>query len=432
MAPKADAKSKIPITVVTGFLGAGKTTLVNHILTANHGKKIAVIENEFGEVGIDDALVMESKEEIFEMNNGCVCCTVRGDLIRILNKLIKRKGKFDAILIETTGLANPAPVIQTFFVDDDIKDACLLDAVLTVVDAKHVTQHLDEEKPEGVVNEAVQQIAFADKVLLNKTDLVSAEELHRLRHRIQHMNKPVEIIECVRSNVDVGRLLGINAFSLEKLLAMDPEFLETGEEHHHHHHHHGHDHGHDHHDHKCTESCKDGAHDHSHDHDHDHKEHEGHKHEGEGHEGEHACTDKCKDGHHDHEHGEGHKHKHHHDHKHDDRVTSVGFEIDGEMDMPKLNMWLSKLLQERGPDLYRSKGILAIKGSDDKHVFQGVHMLLQFSSSAEGVGRPWREGEKRLSKVVFIGKNLNRKELLEGLQSCLAAPAAAPVAAEAK
>ncbi|KAG2428246.1 hypothetical protein HYH02_014428 [Chlamydomonas schloesseri] len=357
----AKPSSKIPITVVTGFLGAGKTTLVNHILTANHGKKIAVIENEFGEVGIDDALVMESKEEIFEMNNGCVCCTVRGDLIRILNKLIKRKGKFDAILIETTGLANPAPVIQTFFVDDDIKDACLLDAVLTVVDAKHVSLHLDEEKPEGVVNEAVQQIAFADKVLLNKTDLVTAEELRHLRHRIQHMNKPVEIIECVRSNVDVGRLLGINAFSLEKLLAMDPEFLETGEEHHHHHHHHGHDHGHDH---KCTDSCKDEHHDHSHGHDHGHE----HKH-GEGEGEEHACTDKCKDGHHDHEHEEGHKHKHahhHHDHKHDDRVTSVGFEIEGEMDMPKLNMWLSKLLQERGPDLYRSKGILAIKGSDDK------------------------------------------------------------------
>ncbi|KAG2490407.1 hypothetical protein HYH03_011207 [Edaphochlamys debaryana] len=417
MAEKKEAK--IPITVVTGFLGAGKTTLVNHILTANHGKKIAVIENEFGEVGIDDALVMESKEEIFEMNNGCVCCTVRGDLIRILNKLIKRKGKFDAIMIETTGLANPAPVIQTFFVDDNIKDACVLDAVLTVVDAKHVTQHLDEEKPDGVVNEAVQQIAFADKVLLNKTDLVSAEELDELKDRIQHVNKPAEIIECVRSNVDVGRLLGVNAFSLEKLLAMDPEFLETGEEDHHHHHHHSHDHDHDHdHDHKCTDKCHDGHHDH------DHK-----------HEDEHKCTDKCHDGEHDHSHDHGHEHKHegkvksHHHHVHDDRVTSCGFELEGAMDMQKLNGWLSKLLQERGPDLYRSKGILSIQGSDDKYVFQGVHMLLQFSSSAEGVGRPWKEGEKRVNKVVFIGKNLKRQELLEGLQACLAAPEPADGAA---
>ena len=181
----AAPRPKVPITVVTGFLGSGKTTLVNHILTANHGKKVAVIENEFGEVGIDDALVMESKEEIFEMNNGCVCCTVRGDLIRILNKLLKRKDRLDAILIETTGLANPAPVIQTFFVDDNIKDACALDAVLTVVDAKHVTQHLDDEKPEGVVNEAVQQVAFADKILLNKVDLVSKEELAAVKHRIK-------------------------------------------------------------------------------------------------------------------------------------------------------------------------------------------------------------------------------------------------------
>ncbi|KXZ42979.1 hypothetical protein GPECTOR_108g174 [Gonium pectorale] len=414
---EAQEKSKIPITVVTGFLGSGKTTLVNHILTANHGKKIAVIENEFGEVGIDDALVMESKEEIFEMNNGCVCCTVRGDLIRILNKLIKRKGKFDAIMIETTGLANPAPVIQTFFVDDNIKDACLLDAVLTVVDAKHVTQHLDDEKPDGVVNEAVQQIAFADKVLLNKTDLVNAEELAAVRARIHHINKPVEIIECVRSQVDVGRLLGINAFSLEKLLATDPEFLETGEEdHHHHHHHHHHDHDHDH-DHKCSDKCHDGHHDHSHehhDHDHDHEHEHEHKHEGE-------CTEKCKDGEHHHE-GEAKKggHGHHHHHVHDDRVTSVGFELEGDMDMQLLNGWLSKLLQERGADLFRSKGILAIKGSEHKHVFQGVHMLLQFSSSAEGVGRPWKEGERRLSKVVFIGKNLKRQELLEGLQGCLA------------
>ncbi|GLC44198.1 hypothetical protein PLESTM_001567700 [Pleodorina starrii] len=390
-----EAKGKIPITVVTGFLGSGKTTLVNHILSANHGKKIAVIENEFGEVGIDDALVMESKEEIFEMNNGCVCCTVRGDLIRILNKLVKRKGKFDAIMIETTGLANPAPVIQTFFVDENIKDACVLDAVLTVVDSKHVTQHLNEVKPDGVVNEAVQQVAFADKILLNKTDLVSAEELEEVRERIKHINKPAEVIECQRSAVDVSRLLGINAFSLERLLAMDPEFLETGEEDHDHDHdHHHHHHHHHHHEHKCNEECKDGKHHHEHD------EKEG---EGQG----------------DHEKKGGKKH-HHHDHKHDDRVTSVGFELEGELDMQKLNGWLSKLLQERGPDLYRSKGILSIKGSDDKHVFQGVHMLLQFSSSAEGVGRPWKEGEKRLSKVVFIGKNLKREELLEGLMSCLA------------
>ncbi|GLC53461.1 hypothetical protein PLESTB_000752400 [Pleodorina starrii] len=390
-----EAKGKIPITVVTGFLGSGKTTLVNHILSANHGKKIAVIENEFGEVGIDDALVMESKEEIFEMNNGCVCCTVRGDLIRILNKLVKRKGKFDAIMIETTGLANPAPVIQTFFVDENIKDACVLDAVLTVVDSKHVTQHLNEVKPDGVVNEAVQQVAFADKILLNKTDLVSAEELEEVRERIKHINKPAEVIECQRSAVDVSRLLGINAFSLERLLAMDPEFLETGEEDHDHDHdHRHHHHHHHHHEHKCNEECKDGKHHHEHD------EKEG---EGQG----------------DHEKKGGKKH-HHHDHKHDDRVTSVGFELEGELDMQKLNGWLSKLLQERGPDLYRSKGILSIKGSDDKHVFQGVHMLLQFSSSAEGVGRPWKEGEKRLSKVVFIGKNLKREELLEGLMSCLA------------
>lgn len=407
----AAAKDKIPITVVTGFLGAGKTTLVNHILTANHGKKIAVIENEFGEVGIDDALVMESKEEIFEMNNGCVCCTVRGDLIRILNKLIKRKGKFDAIMIETTGLANPAPVIQTFFVDEDIKEACNLDAVLTVVDARHITQHLDEEKPDGVVNEAVQQIAFADKILLNKTDLASREELEEVRERIQHINKPVEIIECVRSAVDVSRLLGINAFSLDKLLATDPEFLETGEEDHHHHHHH--DHGHDH---TCTSKCHDGQHDHSHEHGHE----------------EHKCDSSCPDHDHDHDHHHDHNHGHkgeakkgRHHHVHDDRVTSCGFELEGEMDMMKLNGWLSKLLQERGPDLFRSKGILAIAGSNDKHVFQGVHMLLQFSSSAEGVGRPWKEGEKRLSKVVFIGKNLKRQELLDGLKGCLAGQEAA-------
>ncbi|MEW5316345.1 MAG: hypothetical protein WDW38_007724 [Sanguina aurantia] len=217
-------KAKVPITVVTGFLGSGKTTLVNHILTGKHGKKIAVIENEFGEVGIDDALVMETREEIFEMNNGCICCTVRGDLIRILNKLLKRKQMFDAILIETTGLADPAPVIQTFFMDEEIKEACVLDAVLTVVDTKHIMQHLDEEKPGDVVNEAVQQIAYADKILLNKLDLVTEDEKLAVIRRIKFINKPVQIIECQQSEAPLDLILGINAFNLERMLELDPEF----------------------------------------------------------------------------------------------------------------------------------------------------------------------------------------------------------------
>eukprot|EP00798_Chlamydomonas_sp_ICE-L_P022944 gene22944-30124_t len=360
---------KVPVTVVTGFLGAGKTTLVNHILTGNHGKKIAVIENEFGEVGIDDALVLPTSEDIYEMNNGCVCCTVRGDLIRIVNKLLKRKGKFDAIMIETTGLANPAPVIQTFFVDEDIKDGCFLDAVLTVVDIKHITQHLDDEKPDGVVNEAIQQIAFADKILLNKIDLVTPEEKAAVVKRIRAINKPVDIIETTKCTVDLSLVLGIKAFSLDKMLTQDPDFLE------------------------------DGTHHHDHDDKHDH-EHE-HKHDAAG-----AECNACDHDHaHGHHHGEGEEH-HHHKHEHDtDGKHHDDCKIDGECDMAKLNEWLSKLLQEKGPDLFRSKGVLCMKGSDDKHVFQGVHMLLQFSSSADGVGAPWKEGEKRTNKIVFIAND---------------------------
>jgi G3E family GTPase len=384
----AQELKKIPITVITGFLGAGKTTLVNYILNENHGKKIAVIENEFGEIGIDDGLVMETKEEIFEMNNGCICCTVRGDLIRILNKLLKRRGKLDAIMIETTGLANPAPVIQTFFVDEDIKEACVLDAVLTVVDTKHITQHLDEVKPEGVVNEAVQQIAFADKILLNKLDLVTEEQKLKVAKRVKGINKGVEILECIQSRVDLDKLLGINAFSLDKLLAEDPDFLDEDKGHHHHHEH-GPEHGQP--GHACDSHC------------HENKDH--------------ACDDHCHEVHEHHAHG--HEHHGHLDHKHDDRVTSVGIQMDGACDMAKLNEWLSKLLQERGPDLFRSKGILSVAGSDDKHVFQGVHMLLQFSTSSEGAGRPWLEGEKRMNKIVFIGKNLNREELTASFKACI-------------
>lgn len=373
--------TKIPITVITGFLGAGKTTLVNHILQGNHGKKIAVIENEFGEVGIDDALVMETKEEIFELNNGCVCCTVRGDLIRTVNKLLKRRNKFDAIIIETTGLANPAPVIQTFFVDDDLKEACQLDAVLTVVDSKHLVQHIDEVKPADVVNEAVQQVAFADKILLNKTDLVSAADKANVLKRIRGINRSAEVVECQNAKVDLEKILGITAFSLDRLLDMDPEFLEDDTTHHEHHHH----------EHECDATCTDEHHHH-----------------------DHKCDASCS-----HE-GDHHSHL---DHKHDTSVTSVGIVADGSVDMQKLNGWLSKLLQERGPDLFRSKGILSIAGSDDKHVFQGVHQLLQFSSSAEGAGRPWQPEEKRYCKLVFIGKNLDRKELNDAFNACLVAAA---------
>mmetsp|Transcript_35574 Transcript_35574/g.105140 ORF Transcript_35574/g.105140 Transcript_35574/m.105140 type:complete len:380 (-) Transcript_35574:266-1405(-) len=373
----ADAGAKIPITVITGFLGSGKTTLVNYILNENHGKKIAVIENEFGEVGIDDALVMETREEIFEMNNGCVCCTVRGDLIRILNKLLKRKNKYDAIMIETTGLANPAPVIQTFFVDEDVREACILDAVLTVVDAKHVTQHLDEVKPDGVINEAVQQIAFADRILLNKLDLVDVATKEAVIKRIHAINRGVEIIEAKHSRVDLDSIVGIRAFSLDKMLNEDPDFLDDG-----HHDKHGHAHGHP--EHECDTVCHDHA--------------------------SHKCDDACD---------EHHGHTSHLDHKHDDRVTSVGIVAEGSCDMAKLNTWLSALLQERGPDLFRSKGVLSMAGSDDKHVFQGVHMLLQFSSSADGAGRPWGPDETRVNKIVFIGKNLDRAELETAFKACI-------------
>lgn len=386
---------KIPVTVVTGFLGSGKTTFVNYILKADHGLKIAVIENEYGEVGIDDALVMETKEEIFEMNNGCVCCTVRGDLIRILTKLMKRKKKLDAILVETTGLADPAPVAQTFFVDDEIKEGMRLDSILTIVDSKHIVQHLNEKKEAGIINESVQQIAFADRILLNKIDLVDEQEKEDIRERIQSINKVADIIETQFSKVELSKVLGIKAFDLEKMLEQDPDFLDLEEDDHH---------GHDHHDHNdCHEhDCKDPTHHH---HDHTHHDH-GHHHDH--HE---ECKDHdCKDP----------SHKHKHKHQHDYNVSSVGIQVEGDLDMQKMNQWLSTLLQEKGPDLYRSKGILSIQGSDDKHVFQGVHMMVNFGSSKDGTIRPWGADEKRINKVVFIGKFLDREELEGGFKACMA------------
>ncbi|MFI7616521.1 CobW family GTP-binding protein [Nonomuraea terrae] len=226
------ADGRVPVTVLTGFLGSGKTTLLNRILTEQHGLRIAVIENEFGEVGIDDALVLDAEEEIFEMNNGCICCTVRGDLIRILGALMRRRDKFDHILIETTGLADPAPVAQTFFMDDEIAAQLRLDAIVTLVDAAHVLRHLDEAKPEGVENEAVEQIAFADRVVLNKTDLVGQDTIDEVISRIRAINAPVEVIPARHAEVDLARVMDVGAFDLDRVLRDDPAFL-TDTEHQH-------------------------------------------------------------------------------------------------------------------------------------------------------------------------------------------------------
>ncbi|MDH6129990.1 GTP-binding protein [Kitasatospora sp. GP82] len=224
--------TRVPVTVLTGFLGSGKTTLLNRILTEQHGLRIAVIENEFGEVGVDDALVLDAEEEIFEMNNGCICCTVRGDLIRILGALMRRRERFDRIVIETTGLADPAPVAQTFFMDDEIAAQLRLDAIVTLVDAAHILDHLDEVKPEGVENEAVEQIAFADRIVLNKTDLVTEEHLTEVARRIHAINAPVEIIPAQQTKVPLTRILDVHAFDLDRVLEGDPAFL-TDTEHQH-------------------------------------------------------------------------------------------------------------------------------------------------------------------------------------------------------
>jgi len=336
---------KIPVTVLTGYLGAGKTTLLNRILSENHGKKYAVIVNEFGEIGIDNDLIIGADEEVFEMNNGCICCTVRGDLVRILDGLMKRKGKFDAIIVETTGLADPAPVAQTFFVDENVGKNTRLDAVVTVADAKWLRDRLRDAP------EAKNQIAFADVILINKTDLVSDAELRETEARIRGINPYAKLHRTQRAQIPLNEVLGRNAFDLERILDIEPEFLHADD------------------------------HDHDHHHDHDH----------------------------DHDHAHGLKHYH------DEEMQSIALSTDKPLDPDKFFPFIQNLVQVEGPNILRSKGILSLRDDPQRFVFQGVHMMLDGDHQRE-----WREGEPRLSRVVFIGRNLPEEKIRKGFESCVA------------
>lgn len=319
--------SKIPVTILTGFLGSGKTTLLNRILSENHGKRIAVIENEFGEIGVDNELVIGADEEIFEMNNGCICCTVRGDLIRILNKLTKRKDQLDLILVETTGLANPSPVAQTFLVEPEMKEQFYLDNIITLVDAKYVNMHINDS------NECKEQIAFADTILLNKTDLVSKKELDALEIQIKEMNALCTIYRTKHADVDLSKVLDVHAFSLGKKMKFNPSFSN---------------------------------------------------------------------------------HEHHHDHSHQKDVSSFGLKSIKPLDLSRFNKWISKLLEEKGLDIFRCKGILYTYKNPQRVVFQGVHK--HFDARYD---RLWKEDEEHKSQLVFIGRNLDKDKIEKNFEKCL-------------
>lgn len=446
-----DTAARIPVTILTGFLGAGKTTLLNRILTENHGRRIAVIENEFGEIGIDQALVIQADEEIFEMNNGCICCTVRGDLIRILGNLAKRRDKFDRVLVETTGMADPGPVAQTFFVDEEISEQFVLDGIVTLVDAKHVSLHIDES------DECKEQIAFGDVILLNKTDLVGESELERLEKRIRSMNAMAQVHRTVAASVPLERVLDLGGFDVTRALEKKPTFLEpeypfeslglyslpTG---------------------NIELILADGP-----DATMDVAVFPGGDNTGNANEPAEAARrifaekpirtrprsditpaaaryriDLTKPGvktffipiaqagtyvlatqhlptefalslwH------EGRvispltQYEFAAGHEHDETVSSVGLHSDAPIDRAKLENWLSELLREKGTDIFRMKGILNIAGEDTRFVMQGVHMLLDTQ-----IDKPWGDAP-RVSDVVFIGRNLDRTVLTEGFWQCRA------------
>ncbi|MBA2672281.1 GTP-binding protein [Ramlibacter sp.] len=350
--------SLIPATILTGFLGSGKTTLLKRVLSEAHGQKIAIIENEFGEENIDaDILVTETKEQIVQMSNGCICCTIREDLRSTLQLLAAKKRKglldFERVVIETTGLADPGPVAQTFFMDDEIAESFLLDSILTLVDAKHADKQLDDRQ------EARRQVGFADQIFISKTDLVAKEEVDALVHRLKHINPRAPQKQVHFGEVSLADVFDLRGFNLNAKLDIDPDFLkEDGG--------HGHDHGHDH----------------------------------EGHEG------------HDHEHGEDCDHPHHH--VHDDDVKSFVFRAERPFDPAKLEDFLGAIVNIYGPRMLRYKGVLDMKGTERKVIFQGVHQLM-----GSDLGPAWTEGEPRMSKMVFIGIELPKDIFLQGLEQCL-------------